>query len=322
MGGSETFYSASLLSGAWKLSCSVYKSGDDNRSYVRAAIDGKVVFAFRGSFDPNLFTSTATKYGEYQIQPQDNIGFLDGLKDGNDQRASVHRGALNQFQDIWNRSGVQKEVVEEYKKGSTVVLTGHSAGGAIAALATLWMLEKQRQPGSSKPVSCITFGFPLIGDEILARAARRKKWADRFCHVVLRRDVFSRILLAPCISVSKPLEALFPYWKRSMKSAADSMGSTDTPMAEALPGGIAEFVGTVVQHCSAVSNYTSAAKMSPNNPLIAAVKPLVKLSPYRPFGHYLFCSSSGGIWIENHYAVLPNLYYSLQTLGANFEDGS
>jgi len=111
MGGSETFYSASLLSGAWKLSCSVYKSGHDNRSYVRAAIDGQVVFAFRGSFDPNLFTSTATKYGEYQIQPQYNIGFLDGLKDGNDQRASVHRGALNQFQEIWNRSGVQKEVL-------------------------------------------------------------------------------------------------------------------------------------------------------------------------------------------------------------------
>jgi hypothetical protein len=38
MGCSENFYWASLLSGALNLSCSVYKSGQDNRSYVR--IDG------------------------------------------------------------------------------------------------------------------------------------------------------------------------------------------------------------------------------------------------------------------------------------------
>eukprot|EP00253_Pinus_taeda_P013083 PITA_13083 len=320
MGDSAPFFSASLLSDAWKSSGSVYKTGYESRSYVRDVKGDKVVYAFRGSFDPNLFTSTATKYGEYQIQPQDHIGFLDGLKDGNDQRASVHRGALNQFLDIWNKSGVQTQVGEDCTRGATIVFAGHSTGGAIAALATLWVLEKQGQRGPSKAVFCITFGFPLIGDEILARAVRRKKWADRFCHVVSRRDVFSRILLAPSISVSRHLETQFPYWKRSMQNSADSLGSTDIPMAEAPPGGTAEFVGTVVQHCSAVANYTSAAKMSPNNPLIAAVKPLVKLSPYRPFGHFLFCSSSGGVWIENHYAVLPVLYYAAQTLGANLED--
>lgn len=310
MGESVSFFSASLLSDAWELSSSVYKSQYVNRSYVRSLIRSNlVVFAFRGSLVPN----SATKYGEYQIKD----GFLDGVKDGNNQRASVHHGALSQFEDIWSRSEVQKQVNEDYEKGNTIVFTGHSLGGGIAALATLRMLEKQRQP---KSVFCISFGFPLIGDEILARGVRRKKWADQFCHVVLRRDVFSRILLAPSISVSKPLEALLPYWNRSMQSAADSVGSTDIPMAEAPPGGIAEFVATVVQHCSAVSNYTSAAKMSPNNPLIAAVKPLVKLSPYRPFGYYLFCSSSGAILIENHYAVLPILYFSLQTLGANLED--
>jgi enhanced disease susceptibility 1 protein len=314
MAESGSVFSAPLLSDAWELSCSVYKSQHVNRSYVRSVISAKklVVFAFRGSLEPN----SPTKYGEYQIKPQD--GFLEGMKDGNDQRPSVHQGALSQFQEIWSTSGVQKQVSEDYEKGNTIVFTGHAMGGGIAALATLRMLEMQR--GLPKSVFCITFGFPLIGDEILARGVRRKKWADQFCHVVLRRDALSRILLVPSISVSKPLEALLPYWNRSMQSAADSMGSTDSTMAETLPGGIPEFVATVVQHCSAVSNYTSAAKMSPNNPLIAAVKPLVKLSPYRPFGHYLFCSSSGAILIENHYAVLPILYFSLQTLGANLED--
>ena len=58
-------------------------------------------------------------------------------------------------------------------------------GGAIASLATLWMLDKQLQPGKPKSVFSITFGFPLVGDEILTRAVRRKGWVDQFCHVVL-----------------------------------------------------------------------------------------------------------------------------------------
>ena len=60
--------------------------------------------------------------------------------------------------------------------------------------------------------------------------------------------------------------------------------------------------------------------MSPNNSLIAVVKPLIKLSPYSPFGHYVFCSKSGGILVENHFAVLPILYYTLQTSNAKLEE--
>jgi len=316
MGGSETFYSASLLSAACNLSFSVYIRERDDPSYVRTDIGNTVVFAFRGSLDPQVVTSTTTKYGECRIH---DIGCLEWMKDGNNQPASVHEGAFNQFLDIWSNSTLQEEARLEYERGKTVVFTGHSMGGAIASLATLCMLDKQLQPGKPKSIFCITFGFPLIGDEVVARAVRRKRWADQFCHVVLGRDAFSRILLAPCISVRKPLEALLPYLKRSMQSAGDSIGSTDTPMEEALPEGIAEFVGTVIQHCSAVVNYSSAAKMSPNNPLIAVVKSLVKLSPYRPFGHYVFCSRTGGISIENHFAVLPILYYALQTSDVNSE---
>ena len=79
----------------------------------------------------------------------------------------------------------------EYERGKTVVFTSQSMEGAIASLATLWMLNKQLQPGKPKSVFSITFGFPLVGDEIMARAVRRKGWADQFYHVVSGRDVFS-----------------------------------------------------------------------------------------------------------------------------------
>jgi len=320
MGESEPFFSESILLAACKLSGSVYISGRDDLSYVRTDIGNTAIFAFRGSLDPHLFTYTATKYGECQIK---NIGCFECLKDGNNHPASVHQGALTQFLYISNNSSVQEEACLDYERGKTVVFTGHSMGAAIALLVTLWMLDKQPRPGRPKSVFCITFGFPLIGDEILARAVRRKRWADQFCHVVLGSDIFSRILLVPSMYVCEPLEALLPYWKRSMQRVRDFMDSTEKPTEETLPlnvDGIDKFVSTVFQDCAAVVNYSSAAIVSPNNLLMAAVKHLVKLSPYRPFGHYVFCSRSGGIWIDNHFAVLPILYYALQTPDVNLED--
>lgn len=308
MGRSESFYSENLL-GACNLSHNVYRSAGDDPSYVRADLsETTVAIAFRGILDPHVFQATATKFGECQSR------FLEWLKDGNNQPACLHQGSLNQFLYLLNNSRFQEEALLEYERRKNVLFTGHSMGGAIAALATLWMLDKHQQqhPGKTKSFFCITFGFPLIGDETLARGVRRKGWTDQFCHVVLGRDVISRVLLAPSISVSEALESFLPYLKRYLENAGDLHGSTDTPMEEALPQGSAEFVSTVLQHCSAVANYSSATNMSPNNPLMAAVRPLVKLSPYRPFGHYLFCSKRGGIWIENHFAVFSFLYYALQ----------
>jgi len=312
MDGSQPLFSDSSLLGFCKLSHSVNKSGGDDPSYLRANVSNDTVaFAFRDIFDPPDFQATASKFGDSP---------LEWMKDGNNQSASVHQGALKQFLHLWNTSRLQEEARQEYEGGKTVVFTGHSMGGGIASLAALWMLNSQQQPGKPKSVFCITFGFPLIGDGTLARIVRRKGWTDQFCHVVLGHDVFSRVLLAPCISVREPLESLLPYLKRYPENVGDLLGSTDTTMEEALPEGSAELVSTVLQHSSAIANYSSATNMSPNNPLMAAVKSLVKLSPYRPFGHYVFCSRSGGIRTENHFAVLSILYYTLQISDANCEE--
>lgn len=43
------------------------------------------------------------------------------------------------------------------------------------------------------------------------------------------------------------------------------------------------------------------------------MEPTVELSPHRPFGYYLFCSSKGALFVESYEAevALPILYYSL-----------
>eukprot|EP01018_Ginkgo_biloba_P017926 Gb_07500 [translate_table: standard] len=304
-GPGTSFLSREVLALACNASCSAYKSTDPfvvNGSQDRST----VVIAFSGCQDPGIF-QTNTKFGECKPSTSNN-DFCRSLKDASNEAALVHEGVLKLFSHIWNNSiELQNEVEAARSQGKTIVFTGHSLGGGIAALATMRVLEE------SHSVFCVTFGFPLIGDENLARAIRRERWANRFCHVVLRRDIFARALVAPWRTISEPLKDLMAYWRNEM--TVGYFDSTDTPMREAPPSNpqIGKFVATVLKHASALVNYSTATRMAPASSLINSLRPIVKLSPYRPFGYYVFCSESGAVWVENYEAVLPMLYYTLQS---------
>ncbi|XP_057828231.1 lipase-like PAD4 [Cryptomeria japonica] len=264
-----------------------------------------VCVAFSGSQDPNTIGQIDNKFGVGKINENNDCfeSMVDGTTRKDRDRATVYRAALIKFLGLWN--DIKTQVGEALQTGKTVVFTGHSIGGGIATLATLASLEKC---GKGASVYAITFGFPLIGDEILARAVRRQGWANHFYNVVSKNDVFARTLLAPCISVSGFVAALLPYWKKCV----DHMNGvdSDTPMG---PDGLEfnKYLVTVLHHACAVVNLITVNNMEPGNKLIASLKPAVKLSPYRPFGYYLFCSEEGGLFVENNEAVLPILFYSL-----------
>lgn len=235
-----------------------------------------------------------------------------GYKKGTREPALVYRKALIKFLQIWN-ANLQQQVAEALRTRKSVLFTGHSIGGAVAVLAVLSILEKC---GKEAPVFATTFGFPLIGDEVLARAVRRQGWANHFFNVVSRRDIFARTLLAPCISVSKALEALLPYWQKSAEQKNDVDDDDTDEIMEEAPVADLDFpvyVRTVLHHACALVNFTTVTNMEPTNKLITSLKPAVKLSPYRPFGYYLFCSDKGALCVENYEAVLPILFYSLFT---------
>ncbi|GLJ46057.1 hypothetical protein SUGI_0970290 [Cryptomeria japonica] len=268
--------------------------------------------AFSGSLDPRAFHQTDTKFDECKIN--EGNSYFTSMVDGTTRKdlrepALVYRKALMKFIEIWD-ANLQQQVADALGTGKNVLFTGHSIGGAIATLATLSILEKR---GKEAPVFATTFGFPLIGDEVLARAVRRQGWADRFFNVVSRCDIFARTLLAPCISVSKPLEALLPYWQRSAKQMNDDGTDEIMDKASLVDLDFPMYLRTVLHHGCPVVNFTTVANMEPTNKLIASLKPAVKLSPYRPFGYYLFCSDKGALCVENYEAVLPILFYSLFT---------
>uniref|UniRef100_A0A0C9RT09 TSA: Wollemia nobilis Ref_Wollemi_Transcript_14258_2599 transcribed RNA sequence n=1 Tax=Wollemia nobilis TaxID=56998 RepID=A0A0C9RT09_9CONI len=310
------FFSPEWVSQILKACGAAHKGG-----LVKKEVSNVILIAFSGSVNGNAFSHEDTKYGVCEIKANnDYFGSMENGVEWKEPRKSalVHRGALHQFLRIWTSCNLQQEVEAALRLGKTVLFTGHSIGGAIATLATLAILEKQPKCTS---VFGITFGFPLIGDEVLARAVRRQGWANQFYHVVSKSDIFARILFAPCISVSEPLQTLLPYWTSTMQQMDDC--STDIAMKEPLPANldINKFFKTVLQHGSTVVSYTSATNMDPTNKVIAALKPALKLNPFRPFGIYVFYSEKGAVWVENYEAVLPILYYTLAAAAQDQDQG-
>ena len=97
------------------------------------------------------------------------------------------------------------------KKLKPIIFVGHSLGGAVATLATLWVLKKRLRQSSP---FCITFGSPLVADVGLFEAVGRENWTGNFCHVVSKHDIVPRMLLAPFESIAKSLRAIFALLAR------------------------------------------------------------------------------------------------------------
>ncbi|KAM1130266.1 hypothetical protein ACFX13_045771 [Malus domestica] len=120
---------------------------------------------------------------------------------------SVNELAINFFKlnlknlDIW-----RKKLVEmlESSKSSRIVITGHSFGGAVATLFTLWLLQSLDLL-KAKRLLCITFGSPLIGDEQLRQCVLEfSTCSSCFLNVASINDPVPKVFLTSQGSGYKP----------------------------------------------------------------------------------------------------------------------
>jgi len=72
-------------------------------------------------------------------------------------------GTLNIIMRLWN-FGLERDIVQLFEKypGYKVLVTGHSLGGALASLASLWMAYYDHIP--TNQLFLYTFGAPRAGD--------------------------------------------------------------------------------------------------------------------------------------------------------------
>ncbi|KAG5238689.1 senescence-associated carboxylesterase [Salix suchowensis] len=115
---------------------------------------------------------------------------------------SIHRASINlfvaYFQELSRlKDQIHDSTTEELLVKSRLIVTGHSLGGTIASLFTLWLLDNIKQTSRRNQLPfCITFGSPLLGDLGLQRAiSEHSKWNSCFLHVAAYKDLSPRIFL-------------------------------------------------------------------------------------------------------------------------------
>eukprot|EP00253_Pinus_taeda_P022489 PITA_22489 len=266
--------SCGILSKAWEES----RLANYSQSYTLNEYEGVAYVAFPSCHKIEGFIIQESKYGECNIQT--DKFFSSCLKGNDDEPALVHQGALKLFLHIMENTDFQAKMQmytdSKQRKLKSVIFVGHSLGGAVATLATLWVLEKRLR--QSSPL-CITFGSPLVGDIGLHQAVSRENWSGNFCNVVSQHDVVPRMLLAPVESIVAPLIAILPYWESIM--AHDSKHVPDSFVQDAGR----TLLHNVLQYTGTMANYGVDSRKELDG--------LIKRSPYRPFGTYMFCSGEG-----------------------------
>ncbi|TKY73447.1 EDS1 protein [Spatholobus suberectus] len=261
------------------------------------------VFSFSGSWDAAEWFVNKP-FGETKI----DLALFPSLRSiGNDEAALVNEGFAKRFDNIWKTTSIKSEVNKAMVDGRQVVFTGHSSGAAMAILATFWALENylnQIKNQSHKPPFCVTFGSPLIGNHIFSHASRRENWSRYFIHFVLRYDIVPRILLAPFSSIEQTFGSILQFL--NPKSKTSTQDSTRASV-------ISDFYSTVMRNAASVTSHAACILMGSTNLLLETVANFVDLSPYRPFGTYVFCNGKGQlIVVKNSDAVLQLLFHTAQ----------
>ncbi|CAN0924436.1 Senescence-associated carboxylesterase 101, partial [Linum grandiflorum] len=108
---------------------------------------------------------------------------------------AVHNAAVTCFASLFSDlQALTSQLIvtkpNEASLKSTLIVTGHSLGGSIASLFTLWLLDRMssKKPSKKLPL-CITFGSPLMGDRGLQRAiSQRSTWNSCFLHAIASGD--------------------------------------------------------------------------------------------------------------------------------------
>ncbi|CAL5193623.1 unnamed protein product [Lathyrus oleraceus] len=260
-----------------------------------------LVISFPGSWVETDWFVTKP-FGETKI----DLGHFPLLKSvGNDETALVNQAFLNRFDSLFKFSSIISEVKKAMAEGKQVVFTGHSSGAVLAILATFWALEENLNQIQHKSPMCVTFGSPLVGNHILSHASNRQNWSRRFVHFVMRYDIVPRIFLAPfsCIEklFSHALQLLTPDDNnfKPQDSIRDSVSC--------------EFYSTVMRNAATVTRHVACNLMGSTNLLLETMTNFVELSPYRPFGTYIFCNGNGHlIVVNNSDAVLQLMFHIAQ----------
>uniref|UniRef100_A0A2P2JXP6 Fungal lipase-type domain-containing protein n=1 Tax=Rhizophora mucronata TaxID=61149 RepID=A0A2P2JXP6_RHIMU len=131
-----------------------------------------------------------------------NLPQFDFLTPKGNPSFSIHREAISLFASCCH------ELSQLRSLEAPLIITGHSLGGSVASLFTLWLLDSFDRPSPKRPLLCITFGCPLLGDKGLQQAiSESSQWSGCFLHIAAAKDPIPSLFTTPSnlpISPYKP----------------------------------------------------------------------------------------------------------------------
>ncbi|KAI3454588.1 hypothetical protein Pfo_011251 [Paulownia fortunei] len=256
-------------------------------------------FAFPGSWSVDDWYSRKP-FGDIKV----DLSKFPSMKSvGNEEIALVNEAFSRRFEGLLSRSSLAVEVEKAMSDKKQIIFAGHSSGGPIAILAAIWFFEKYiRFNHYQISPFCVTFGSPLAGNHIFSHALRRENWARYFIHFVMRHDIVPRIMLAPLSHIEQGLQHILEFL--NPKSPYNYLH--DSTVAS-------NFLLSVMRNALSVASHAACYLKGCTNLLLETVASIVELSPYRPFGIFIFCTGNGKLVVlDNPDAVLQLLFFCLQ----------
>ncbi|XVF09204.1 hypothetical protein REPUB_Repub07fG0071900 [Reevesia pubescens] len=311
--GEITCFREELIKKTCSIAMTVHTSPEKPYLVEKSCASSDVFFSFPGFWSVTDWF-IRQPFGETKIDrsellcPKGNDKVATSLRTiGRDVLATVNEGFLRRLEMILAYSSLQTEVEEAITEKKQIVFTGHSSGGAIAILATVWFLEQYLKPEKTRMLPlCVTFGSPLVADFIFNHALRRENWSQYFLHFVMRYDIVPRILLSPLFAMEPELQQILNLL--SQKAMFPIQGSI---------GEASKFYVTVLRNASALASQ-HCQLMGNTNPILQTVANFIELSPYRPCGTFVFCTGNGKlVVVRNADAILQLLFYSSQLCSEN-----
>ncbi|KAG8379072.1 hypothetical protein BUALT_Bualt07G0050200 [Buddleja alternifolia] len=263
---------------------------------------GEAFFAFPGSWSVDDWY-TRNPFGEIKI----DVSQFHCMKSiGNDEIALVNEAFYRRFQELLSKSSLLNEVEKAISDRKQIIFTGHSSGGPIAILTTIWFFEKYiRSNTYNIPPFCLTYGSPLLGNRIFSHALKRENWARFFIHFVTKHDIVPRIMLTPLPHIEKVLHYILDFYNpKSPYYQHESISKTNVA---------SNFFLSVLRNTLSVASQMACYNKGCTNLLLETISSIVEISPYRPFGVFVFCTGNGKLVIlDNPDGVLQLLFFCLQ----------
>ncbi|CAF3351108.1 unnamed protein product [Rotaria sp. Silwood2] len=182
----------------------------------------------------------------------------------------VHRGFSKRASEL-PYATLMNEFNNNRNYPKRLIFTGHSLGGSVAHLCTIFNLANKSYKENPKLYS-IAFGSPFIGDRTVAEDLIRKNFNNNFLTIINQSDIVPNLL--------------------NLVETGSRVQSTAVPFAQQC----SEIVTTLLPLISSVTGVSSEVLTLPIrtlNSLVPKLKQLLnnKITDYKPIGQYGFIRS-------------------------------